>query len=83
MAHLSAGGVAQQPASVAICRRAAAPPGPTGRLAPCRPLQVALAVEHLHASRVLHRDLKPANVLLCSDGLVQVGALPPPAAAGC
>lgn len=37
-------------------------------------VQVALAVEHLHASRILHRDIKPANVLLASGGLVQVRA---------
>jgi serine/threonine-protein kinase len=34
--------------------------------------QLALAVEHAHANRVLHRDLKPANVLLAADGTPKV-----------
>lgn len=34
--------------------------------------QVALALEHLHASGVIHRDLKPENLLLDADGHVVV-----------
>jgi serine/threonine protein kinase len=30
--------------------------------------QVARAVHHIHAHRLIHRDLKPANVLLTTDG---------------
>mmetsp|Transcript_28643 Transcript_28643/g.97568 ORF Transcript_28643/g.97568 Transcript_28643/m.97568 type:complete len:458 (+) Transcript_28643:198-1571(+) len=34
--------------------------------------EVTLALEHLHASRVIHRDLKPENLLMDSDGHVVV-----------
>jgi serine/threonine protein kinase len=30
--------------------------------------QIARAVHHIHAHRLIHRDLKPANVLLAADG---------------
>lgn len=33
---------------------------------------VAAALEHAHAGRVVHRDLKPDNVFLCDDGSVRV-----------
>ena len=37
--------------------------------------QVAAAVAHMHARRILHRDLKPANVMLTLAGVVKVGDL--------
>jgi len=35
--------------------------------------QLAAAVAHVHANKVLHRDLKPSNVLLTSSGVVKLG----------
>jgi len=35
--------------------------------------QLAVAVAHVHAHRVLHRDLKPSNVMLTSSGLLKLG----------
>ena len=37
--------------------------------------QIARAVRHMHARRIMHRDLKPANVFLTKDGSVLVGDL--------
>ena len=37
--------------------------------------QLAAAVAHMHARRILHRDLKPANVMLTLAGVVKVGDL--------
>jgi serine/threonine protein kinase len=37
--------------------------------------QIAAAVAHMHARRILHRDLKPANVMLTLAGVVKVGDL--------
>eukprot|EP00929_Paragymnodinium_shiwhaense_P037979 TRINITY_DN20139_c0_g2_i1.p1 TRINITY_DN20139_c0_g2~~TRINITY_DN20139_c0_g2_i1.p1 ORF type:complete len:1008 (-),score=244.44 TRINITY_DN20139_c0_g2_i1:43-3066(-) len=36
-------------------------------------VQLALALLHIHARKVLHRDLKPLNVFLTKDGLVKLG----------
>ncbi len=38
-------------------------------------VQVCLALQHLHANRVLHRDIKPDNVFLDAEGRVKVGDL--------
>ena len=35
-------------------------------------IQVAWALDHAHAAKVVHRDLKPANVFLCAGGRVKV-----------
>lgn len=35
--------------------------------------QLCLALDHLHAHRIMHRDLKPSNVFLTSSGLVKLG----------
>lgn len=37
--------------------------------------QVAEAMAHMHARRIMHRDLKPANVFLTLNGTVKVGDL--------
>lgn len=36
-------------------------------------VQMAMALQHLHASGVVHRDLKPGNVFLSDDGRLKVG----------
>ncbi|KAG9394035.1 Protein kinase domain [Carpediemonas membranifera] len=38
-------------------------------------LQVALALKHLHAKKILHRDLKTANIFLCANNVVKLGDL--------
>ena len=47
-----------------------------GPLAPPDAMQIAAevaeALEHAHARRILHRDLKPSNLMLTPDGHVQV-----------
>jgi hypothetical protein len=35
-------------------------------------IEIAWALDHAHAARVVHRDLKPANVFVCSTGAVKV-----------
>lgn len=36
-------------------------------------VQIALALKHVHARRILHRDLKSQNVFLTKSGIVKVG----------
>lgn len=36
-------------------------------------VQLALAVDHVHASRILHRDIKSANIFLTSSADVKLG----------
>lgn len=36
-------------------------------------LQLCLALDHIHAHKMLHRDIKGANVLLTSTGLIKIG----------
>ena len=35
--------------------------------------QIALAIQHCHARKILHRDLKLQNIYICSDGRVKLG----------
>ena len=35
-------------------------------------LQIAKALEHLHARRMVHRDIKPANILVTADNTVKL-----------
>jgi len=37
--------------------------------------QIADALRHMHARRIMHRDLKPANIFLTLNGTVKVGDL--------
>ena len=34
--------------------------------------QIALALEHLHKSKILYRDLKPENILMGADGYLKL-----------
>ena len=36
-------------------------------------VQLCLALQHIHAKKMMHRDLKTANVLLTSSGIVKIG----------
>ncbi|KAJ6653542.1 hypothetical protein lerEdw1_009122 [Lerista edwardsae] len=36
-------------------------------------VQLALAVQHIHARRILHRDIKPSNVFLTQAGRLKLG----------
>jgi len=36
-------------------------------------VQLALALSHVHARKILHRDLKPLNVFLTQQGVVKLG----------
>jgi NIMA (never in mitosis gene a)-related kinase len=49
----------------------------TNPLSECEALnlfvQIALALKHVHARRILHRDLKSQNVFLTKAGIVKVG----------
>lgn len=36
-------------------------------------VQLALALQHIHALHVLHRDLKPLNIFLTRQGIVKLG----------
>ncbi|CAD2213464.1 protein kinase [Angomonas deanei] len=36
-------------------------------------LQLCLALDHIHAHKMLHRDIKGANILLTSTGLIKLG----------
>jgi serine/threonine protein kinase len=35
-------------------------------------LQIALALDHLHKSKILYRDLKPENILVDTDGYLKL-----------
>ena len=37
--------------------------------------QLCVAVQHIHAQRVLHRDIKAQNVFLAADGSVRLGGM--------
>lgn len=37
--------------------------------------QIALALQHMHAKRIMHRDLKPANIFLDQSENLKVGDL--------
>lgn len=34
--------------------------------------QIALAIDHLHQSKILYRDLKPENILMGEDGYIKL-----------
>lgn len=39
------------------------------------PLQIALGLQHLHASNIVHRDIKPANILINKEGVLKIADL--------
>lgn len=38
-------------------------------------LQIALGLQHLHASNIVHRDIKPANILINKEGVLKIADL--------
>ena len=36
-------------------------------------LQLCMALDHIHAKKMLHRDIKGANIFLTSTGVIKLG----------
>jgi serine/threonine protein kinase len=47
-------------------------PGARAQVTPARFRQLLLALEHLHARRIVHLDVKPANLLAARDGALKL-----------